>query len=189
VREAKRYCLRAVGVLARLTLAEEDSRMDNETIFEVEERDGLLVHQGVIRVPYTWAAGEVASRFYVGLKEKRIYGIRCPSCGTVFVPPKKVCHQCFSDLSEWVEVSDEGTLETFTIVHYSEPELHPIKAPFAYGIIKLDGADTGMTHLIGEMDFKSIREGMRLKAVFQEEPKGNYLDIKYFKPIERANHG
>ena len=163
--------------------------MDNETIFEVEERDGLLVHQGVIRVPYTWAAGEVASRFYIGLRDKKIYGIRCPACDVVFVPPKKVCHLCFDNLTEWVEVSDEGTLETFTIVHYNEPELHPMKAPFAYGIIKLDGADTGMVHLIGEADLNRIRKGMRLKAVFREKLEGNYLDIKYFKPIQRANHG
>jgi len=163
--------------------------MDNETIFEVEERDRLLVHQGVIRVPYTWAAGEVASRFYIGLRDKKIYGIRCPNCDVVFVPPKKVCHLCFDNLTEWVEVSDEGTLETFTIVHYSEPELHPMKAPFAYGIVKLDGADTGMVHLIGEADLNDIREGMRLKAVFRDEPQGNYLDIKCFKPIQRTNHG
>ena len=163
--------------------------MDNETIFEVVERDGLLIHQGVIRVPYTWAAGEVASKFYIGLRDKKIYGIRCPNCDVVFVPPKKVCHRCFNNLTEWVEVSDEGTLETFTIVHYNEPELHPMKAPFAYGIIKLDGADTGITHLIGEADLNGIREGMRLKAAFREKPEGNYLDIKYFKPIERTHHG
>jgi uncharacterized OB-fold protein len=163
--------------------------MENETIFEVQEKDGLLVHQGVIRVPYTWGAGEVATRFYAGLREKRIVGVRCPACKMVLVPPKKVCHRCFGDLTDWVDVSDEGTLQTFTVVHYSEPDLHPVKAPFAYGIIKLDGADTGMTHLIGEADVKSLKAGTRLKAVFRDEPQGDYLDIAYFKPIEGANHG
>lgn len=163
--------------------------MDNDVMFEVEERDGLLIHQGVIRVPYTWAAGEVASKFYVGLRDKKIYGIRCPTCVVVLVPPKKVCHRCFNDLSEWVEVSNEGALETFTVVHYCETKLHPMKAPFAYGIIRLDGADTGMTHLIGEADLKGIKEGMRLKAVFRKVPKGDYLDIEYFKPVEKGNHG
>ena len=163
--------------------------MENEVIFDVEERDGLLVHQGVIRVPYTWAAGEVASKFYTGLRDRRIRGLRCPTCGIVFVPPKKVCHQCFNELTEWVEVSDEGMLETFTVVHYSEPELHPMKAPFAYGIVKLDGADTGMTCLIGEAELASLKQGMRLKAVFKEAPEGNYLDIKYFKPVKGASNG
>ena len=158
--------------------------MENETILEVKEKDGLLVHQGVIRVPYTWAAGTVASKFYAGLRNKKIYGIRCAKCRMVLVPPKKTCHRCFGELSEWVEVGHEGTLQTFTVVHYHEPELHPLKAPFAYGIIKLDGADTGMTHVIAEADLEALKEGMRLKAVFREKPEGNYLDIKYFKPLK-----
>jgi uncharacterized OB-fold protein len=160
--------------------------MENETVLEVKERNGLLIHQGVIRVPYTWAAGAVASKFYAGLRDKKIYGVRCLTCRVVLVPPKKTCHLCFGDLDEWVEVSDVGTLQTFTVVHYDEPEMHPLRAPFAYGIIKLDGADTGMTHLIAEADLRALKEGMRMKAVFKEKPEGNYLDIEYFKPVKGA---
>jgi uncharacterized OB-fold protein len=160
--------------------------MENETVLEVRERNGQLIHQGVIRVPYTWAAGAVASKFYAGLRDKKIYGVCCPTCRVVLVPPKKTCHLCFGDLDEWVEVSDVGTLQTFTVVHYHEPEMHPVRAPFAYGIIKLDGADTGMTHLIGEADLGALKKGMRMKAVFKEKPEGNYLDIEYFKPVKGA---
>lgn len=156
-----------------------------EVMFEVSEEAGMLVQHGTIKVPYTWPAGEVASRFLVGLRdEKKIYGIRCPKCETVFVPPKKVCHLCFTQMSDWVEVSDEGTLEIFTVVRYSEPSIHPMEPLFAYGIIKLDGADTGMLHLIGEVDLSQLKEGQRVKAVFREKGEGNYLDIKYFKPVQ-----
>jgi uncharacterized OB-fold protein len=51
------------------------------------------------------------------------------------------------------------------------------------GIIKLDGASTGLMHLLGEVDLNSIGVGMRVKAVFRDERQGNYLDIKYFKPL------
>ncbi len=164
--------------------------MDNETILEVREKDGLLVHQGVIRVPYTWAAGEAASQFYAGLARKVIYGIRCTHCDMVFVPPKKTCHQCFAELGEWVKVSSRGVLETFTVVHYSEPELHPVQAPFAYGIIKLDGASTGMAHIIQGVDLDRLQAGMSLEAVFKEQPEGNYLDITCFRPAgEAKGHG
>lgn len=160
--------------------------MNNETVFEVREEDGLLIHQGVIRVPYTWAAGTVASRFYAGLRDRKIYGVRCPKCEVVVVPPKKTCHRCFGDLDEWVEVGDEGILETFTVVHYHEPGLHPLRTPFGYGIIKLDGADTGLTHLIRGGDLGTLKEGTRMKAVFKKRPAGNYLDIAYFKPVKGA---
>lgn len=163
--------------------------MKNDPKLEVREEDGVLVHQGVIRVPYTWAAGRPASRFYIGLRGGKIYGIRCPHCQLVFVPPKKTCHRCFLELDNWVEVKDTGTLVTFTIVHYFEPGLHPIRPPFAYGIIKLDGADTGMVHFIRARDYSLLKEGLRVKAVFRKNPQGNYLDISYFKPVRGARHG
>jgi len=55
-------------------------------------------------------------------------------------------------------------------------------APYPVGIIKLDGADTGMCHLLGEVVPEDIKIGMRVEAVFQEQRKGNILDIAYFKP-------
>ncbi len=162
-----------------------EDEMENETLLEVREKDGLLTHQGVIRVPYTWAAGATASRFYAGLRNKKIYGVRCPRCRLVMVPPKKNCHRCFGELDDWVEVGPEGTLQTFTVVRYREPELHPLKAPFACGIIKLDGADTGLTHLIAGAGLRALKEGVRLKAVFRSQPQGNYLDIRYFRLVKR----
>jgi uncharacterized OB-fold protein len=85
-------------------------------------------------------------------------------------------------MEEWVEVSHEGILESYTIVYKSEP-IHIVDTPFALGIIKLDGADTGMVHRLGETDFKKIRIGMRVRAVFNEGRKGDIRDIKYFKPV------
>lgn len=163
--------------------------MKNDPKLEVREENGVLIHEGVIRVPYTWAAGKPASKFYTGLRNRKIYGIRCPDCHLVFVPPKKTCHRCFSELSDWVEVNDTGTLETFTVVHYFEPGLHPIEPPFAYGIIKLDGADTGMVHLIRAKDYGLLKEGSRVKAVFRKKPRGTYFDISYFKLVRGARRG
>jgi uncharacterized OB-fold protein len=85
-------------------------------------------------------------------------------------------------MDEWVEVSNEGTLTAYTMVYQSEPS-YPVKTPFAYGIIKLDGADTGFAHIIGELNSKDLRIGMRVQAVFKENRIGSILDIQYFKPI------
>jgi len=68
------------------------------------------------------------------------------------------------------------------MVYQSEPS-YPIKTPFAYGIIKLDGAGTGFAHIIGEVSPKDLRIGMRVQAVFKDKRVGSILDIKYFKPI------
>ena len=152
---------------------------------EVPEKDeGIYIHRSGIKVPYQWHAGEYATRFYTELRDnKKIWGTKCPECGKVSVPPKKTCPECFKQCFEWVELSDTGTLLTYTIVRYSEPLIQPREPPYAYGIIKLDGADTGLVHLLGEVDLDKIKVGMRVKAVFNENPEGNYLDIKYFKPV------
>jgi hypothetical protein len=85
-------------------------------------------------------------------------------------------------MDEWVKVSNDGTLMSYTMVYQSEPS-YPVKTPFAYGIIKLDGADTGITHIIGEVSPNDLKIGMRVQAIIKDERVGSILDIKYFKPI------
>ena len=143
-----------------------------------------IVYEGRIKVPYSWQAGETASYFLTQLRdERKIWGKRCPKCEKVFLPPKKSCPFCFVDTDQWVELSDEGEIETFTIVRRDTP-IQPMKSPFAYAVIRLGGASTGLIHMLGEVEADQIKEGMRVKAVFSEERKGSLLDIAYFKPVD-----
>jgi uncharacterized OB-fold protein len=142
-----------------------------------------LVYESRIKVPYTWSVGEVGSRFLTELRDhKKIFGTRCPKCNTVYLPPKKTCGQCFLNLQEWMEVGPQGTLITHTVVHYESPVM-PMKPPFAYGIILLDKASTGLPHLLGEVNMGEIQSGMRVEAVFKEERTGDIMDIRYFRPV------
>ena len=142
-----------------------------------------LVYQGRIKVPYTWSVGEVGTRFFVELRDhQKIFGTRCPACKKVLVPARKLCGQCFRQTDEWVEVGNQGIVQSFTVVRYSSA-VQPLKPPFGYGIIRLDGADTGMAHLLSGSDPAKWRIGMRARAVFKEKRTGNILDIAYFQPI------
>ncbi len=143
-----------------------------------------MVQRGVIALPYTWQAGETASYYLTQLRdEKKLWGKKCPKCGKVLAPPRKNCPFCTVLTDAWVELSGEGKVDTFTIVHRNT-NIHPMKTPFAYAIILLDGADTGFLHVLGEVDVKKVEEGMRVKAVYAEERVGLPTDIAYFKPIE-----
>jgi len=145
---------------------------------------GTLAYPSRIRLPYTWHVGKVGSRFYQEIKDHcKIWGIKCSKCERVFVPPRETCPRCYRDMSEWVELSDTGTLLTYTVTRYAVPGIQPQKPPFALGIIKLDGASSGLVHLLGEVNLNDISVGMRVKAVFREVKEGNYLDIRYFKPL------
>jgi uncharacterized OB-fold protein len=154
----------------------------------LEGLEPVVAHQD-LKVPYRYSMGATASRFFAEIRDNRkIMGIRCPQCNIVFVPPRTTCGRCFSQLQEWVEVGTRGTLETYTQVRYTTP-VQPAAAPFYYGIIRMDGADTGLAHLVGGLNGQDPRIGMRLQAVFREERKGNMLDIRYFEPVGKAQGG
>ena len=149
---------------------------------KLEGKDVWLYH-GQIYIPNTYSAGAVGSRFLIELRDnKRIMGIRCPTCNRVYVPARSVCKDCFAQLNEWVEVSDKGTLLTYTVTHQAT-RVQPMEPPLVYGIIQLDGADNGFVHMLGEVEFEQLRIGMRVQAVFKEKREASILDIKYFKPL------
>jgi uncharacterized OB-fold protein len=128
------------------------------------------------------STGATGTKFLSEIRDnKKIMGIKCPGCGKVYVPPRLHCPTCFVRMSEWVDLSGKGTLNSYTIVRYKQS--YTIKEPpFAFGLIQMDGADTGITHFLGEIDLDKIKVGMRFEPVFKEEREGSFLDIDYFKP-------
>lgn len=142
------------------------------------------VVEGRLRVPYNNWYGRFISAIFRELRDhRRLRGTRCPSCEKVYMPPRSICPDCFAQLDELIDLPTTGTLLTYTIVNYTFGSYYqPMEAPYALGIIQLDGADTGICHLLGEVSQEDIRIGMRVQAVFKDQRKGNILDIAYFKP-------
>ncbi len=140
------------------------------------------VMEGRLAMPYRYFPGPIATRFFLELRDnQRIMGIRCPTCGIVYVPPETTCGACFENLEEWVEVGQQGVLQSYTVSHYALPA-HLSPGLIIYALIKLDGADTGFLHILGEVENGALQIGMKMEAVFREERVGNILDIKYFRP-------
>jgi len=149
----------------------------------LEELEAFVV-EGKVTIPMTYSAGAVGSRFLIEMRDnKRIMGMRCSKCNIVYIPPRSTCPDCFAELNEWVEVSDKGTVVTYTVAHQPSPVL-PTEPLVVYGIIQLDGAGTGFVHMLGEVKPEELRVGMRVKAVFREERTASILDIKYFRPLK-----
>lgn len=142
-----------------------------------------------LRLPYRWSAGPTGTKFLEGLKEGKIMGSRCPKCKRVLVPMRKFCPRCFVDTDEVVEVSDRGTLRTFTIINFSFTG-QVKNPPYIVGVVDLDGADVGFLHFIGGVDLsdlekagKELKLGTRVQAVWKEKEKreGSILDIDCFR--------
>jgi hypothetical protein len=148
----------------------------------MENQSQPIKLQGSIEISYEWSAGIAGSRFFQEIRDnKRIMGTKCPKCSRVLVPPRIFCEECFIDVEEWVEVSPKGELVTFG-ESYLGTDGSKLKEPWIVGIIRLDGADGGLIHYIGEARPEELKIGMRMEAVFNEERNGNILDIKHFRP-------
>ena len=147
-----------------------------------ENKDCAFVIEGKMALPYQYFAGAVGSKFIVSLRdEKQILGVRCHKCEKTFVPPRQTCERCFAPLTDdWVKVEPTGVVTGFTVVRYAEP-YQPKEPPYVLALIKLDGADTPFTHLLECGDVGNARVGMRVRAVFSEEPMDNILNISHFK--------
>ena len=150
------------------------------------QKGKVLYFDDTLRTRYNWDAGVAMGKFLKGLKQGKILGVRCSHCQRVVTPPRVFCEECFAPISEWVELADTGVIDSFSIC-YVRWDASRIEKPELPAIILLDGAErAGFMHLLGEVEPKEIKIGMRVQAVWkpEEERSGSILDIKYFKPIK-----
>jgi uncharacterized OB-fold protein len=133
---------------------------------------------------YTRSVGPLLGQFFTALRERRILGVR-GSDGRVLVPPAEYDPVTYAPLTEVVPVASVGTVESWT--WQSEPlEGQPLDKPFAWALIKLDGADTTLLHAVAADSSDAIRTGARVHAHWIDEPVGAITDIAYFLPGEDA---
>jgi len=135
---------------------------------------------------YMWSTGVAMSRFLKELKNGKIIATTCNKCGRIMVPPRMFCEQCFKPTDGWTYVKDTGTVNTYS-VSFIAGDASRIKEPIIVAVIDLDGASKGMgiLHTMSEIDWKKVKFGMKVKAVWKPEKErtGAITDIKYFKPL------
>jgi uncharacterized OB-fold protein len=133
--------------------------------------------------PYKHSTGETVGRFLAGLKEqKTIWGQRAAGLGVV-VPPLGYSEVDASPSSEWVAVKDTGVVTAVAVVHQPIERLHPFTTPFAYVLVKLDGADTAMAHVV--RDVAGLKVGSRVQAEWAPDGEriGSVRDIVCFRVV------
>jgi uncharacterized OB-fold protein len=129
---------------------------------------------------YKRSLGPVLSRFFTGLRDRQILGVRRKD-GTTLVPPKEYDPDTGDALAELVPVSDSGTVSSWAWVN--EPrKKQPLDRPFAYALIQLDGADTPLLHAVDAGDPSKMHTGMRVRARWAAETHGSITDITCFEP-------
>jgi len=136
---------------------------------------------------YAWDTGVAVGGYLRGLRRGVILARECRRCRRILVPPRMFCEQCFRPTDRWLEVSDTGTVNTFSICHIRW-DMEPLDEPELPAVIEIDGASQGIgfMHLLGEVAPDAVSIGMAVEAVWmpEEERRGSILDIRYFRPRE-----
>jgi uncharacterized OB-fold protein len=143
-----------------------------------------LTIEGHWNFDYTYYAGASASRFFAELRNRRIMGSVCPECRRVLVPARGFCDACFVETAEWKQVSDQGTLETFTILTSSFPGLP--EPPVIVGYVRLDGASSAVLNFVDGVDLGDfdaagaiLLRQPRVRVRFKETCEGRITDFSF----------
>jgi uncharacterized OB-fold protein len=141
----------------------------------------------VIEYAYRRSVGPVLGRFFTALREGRIEGVRTKS-GRVLVPPQEYDPETGEEVGEFVPVGASGVVTTWSWVRTPRAKA-PLPRPFAWALVRLDGADTALLHAVDAGDESRMRTGMRVRVRWRDERKGEIQDIACFEPEPGAKGG
>jgi uncharacterized OB-fold protein len=152
----------------------------------VERGGGERVAQGevlsaplVLEYPFRRTVGPVQSAFLTGLREGVVLGIRTGD-GRVMCPPVEYDPVTGDDLDELVTLGETGTVTTWSWEPEPRPN-QPLDRPFAWALIRLDGADTAMLHAVDAGTPDRISTGAKVRIRWADEREGAITDITCFE--------
>ena len=61
----------------------------------------------------------------------------------------------------------------------------PLAKPFAYALIRLDGAATPLLHVVDAGSESAMKTGMRVRARWAEQTAGAITDVQAFVPVAK----
>jgi len=111
------------------------------------------------------------------LNEGKLVGSRSRRTGKLYVPPRPICPETYSEDMEWVELSGKGELAAFTAVHIGPTAM--VEAgydrfhPYCTGIVQLAEGPAISAQILGvdALNPESIEIGTPLKVEYLRRGK------------------
>ncbi|MFF1292407.1 MULTISPECIES: Zn-ribbon domain-containing OB-fold protein [unclassified Streptomyces] len=136
----------------------------------------------VVEFPFTRSLGPVQSAFLTGLRDRVVLGVKTGD-GRTLVPPVEYDPVTAEEIRDLVEVAPTGTVATWAWNH--EPRRgQPLSSPFAWVLVRLDGADTALLHALDAPGPDAVRTGLRVRVRWAEDRVGAITDIACFEPYD-----
>lgn len=134
----------------------------------------------IIEYPFQRTTGPVIGAFLTGLREQVLLGIK-GSQGQVLVPPTEYDPQTAEELTELVEVGPGGVVDTWCWVRHPMPK-HPLAHPFAWALVRPDGADVGFLQPVDAGSPDAMSAGMRVRPRWAAGREGTIHDLECWEP-------
>lgn len=141
----------------------------------------------VVEFPFTRSLGPVQSAFLTGLREQVVLGVRTAD-GRTLVPPVEYDPVTADEIRDLVRVAPTGTVTTWAWNH-APRRGQPLATPFAWVLVRLDGADTALLHALDAPGPDVVHTGMRVRVRWAAERSGAITDIACFEPYDSATGG
>ena len=143
-----------------------------------------LIEHHVLEYPggYTRSVGTALSRYFTGLRSGRIVGVRTAD-GRVMVPPTEYDPGTGEALDEFVEVGPAGVVDAWTWVAEPVAGKHHLTKPFAFALVRPDGAAVPMVHVVDVGSPDEMGVGMRVMPRWKAERVGYVTDLEAWVPM------
>ncbi len=119
--------------------------------------------------------------FWVAAGEHRLTVQRCSNCGTVRHPPGPFCPRCRTQGCDWLELSGNAALYSFTVIrHPLAPALREF-LPMVIAVVEPDETPTArlITNLV-DVEVGDVAIGMALEVVWEDA--GDGISVFRFRP-------
>jgi uncharacterized OB-fold protein len=117
--------------------------------------------------------------FYRFCSERKLMGIKCKECGTIFVPPKMSCSKYDSYNFDWITLKGRGKLLTYSIVHVAPTDFQAI-APYIVGIVELEEG-LKLPGIVKLKEIEDIKIGMDLVVDFEKTSTKSWVgNTRYY---------
>lgn len=141
----------------------------------------VRVNETRLEFPYSRTLGPVMGAFLTALREHRLLGIRAGD-GRILFPPVEYDPETGEALGdELTEVGPEATVQAWTWVAEPSPK-HPLSKPFAFALVRPDGAGSSMVAAVDAGGPERMQTGMRVRPRFKPEPAGLINDLEAWEP-------
>lgn len=120
--------------------------------------------------------------FWDGARDGRLVGQRCRQCGRLRHPPRPMCPHCHSLDFEIVNLSGDGVVYSYSILHH--PQNPAFEYPVVAALIDLEEGVRVLSNLV-DVDLTDIAIGMPVTVDFV--PTRDDGAVPVFMPRQEAH--